>query len=57
MTPKSKFIKVKCEQCKNEQTIFNKPATNVMCLVCGKPLAESTGGKAKILAKVINVLE
>ena len=56
-TPKSKFIKVKCDGCKNEQTIFNKAATPVNCLVCGKQLAESTGGKAKIDAKIIGVLE
>ena len=55
--PKSKFIKVKCDGCKNEQTIFNKAATTVKCLVCGKELAKSTGGKVTIDAKIIGVLE
>ncbi len=57
VTPDSRFIKVKCAQCKNEQIIFDRASTKVNCLVCGKPLAESKGGKAKILAKIIGVLE
>ena len=57
VTPNSKFIKVKCAQCKNEQIIFNKASTEVKCLVCGGPLAEPRGGKAKILSKIIGVLE
>jgi small subunit ribosomal protein S27e len=55
--PSSKFIKVKCAQCKNEQVIFNKPSTEVKCLVCGKTLAEPKGGLAKLVAKVIGTLE
>jgi small subunit ribosomal protein S27e len=54
--PKSKFLKVICPKCKNEQIIFNKSSTLVKCLVCGTELAEPTGGKAKIKAKVIQVL-
>ena len=57
VTPKSRFVKVKCAQCKNEQIIFEHAATEVKCLVCGKTLAKSKGGKAEILAKVIGVLE
>ncbi len=54
--PKSKFLKVICPKCKNEQIIFNKASSNVKCLVCGFELAEPSGGKAKIKAKVIQVL-
>jgi small subunit ribosomal protein S27e len=49
----SKFLVVKCEKCKNEQTIFEKPASNVKCLVCGVVLAKSTGGKGDIKAKIL----
>lgn len=52
----SKFLKVKCEKCKNEQVIFEKPAASIKCLVCGEILAESTGGKANIKAKVLEVV-
>ena len=52
-----KFLKVKCEKCKNEQVIFERPAGNVNCLVCGEVLAHSTGGKAEIKAKIISTME
>lgn len=55
--PKTKFLKVVCDKCKNEQIIFNKAASSVKCLVCGNELAEPRGGKAKIKAKVIQVFE
>jgi small subunit ribosomal protein S27e len=51
----SKFLKVTCSKCKNEQIIFNKASSRVKCLVCGAELSEPTGGKAKIKAKVIQV--
>jgi len=55
--PESKFLKVMCSKCKNEQIIFNKAASNVKCLVCGYELAEPRGGKAKIKSKVLQVFE
>ncbi len=53
---KSKFIRVRCPKCKNEQVIFGKTAQEIKCLVCGKELAESTGGKTKIKAQVLEIL-
>ncbi len=53
----SKFIKVRCPECKNEQIIFGKSSMTVKCLVCDKLLAEPTGGKAKIKGRVLEVLE
>lgn len=53
---KSKFVKVRCEKCKNEQIIFNKSATSVKCLVCGEILAETTGGSAKIKGHILEIL-
>ncbi len=55
--PTSKFIKVRCPKCKNEQVTFGKSASNVKCLVCSKVLVEPTGGKSKIKARVLEVLE
>ncbi|MBI4154627.1 30S ribosomal protein S27e [Candidatus Woesearchaeota archaeon] len=55
--PSSKFIKVRCAKCKNEQIIFGKPSVNINCLVCDSVLAESTGGKGKIKARILEVLE
>ena len=53
----SKFIKVRCEKCKNEQVLFGNASTAIECLVCKKELAFPTGGKAKIVGRVLEVLE
>ncbi len=53
----SVFIKIKCEKCKNEQVIFNKTATVIHCLVCNELLAEPTGGKARVIAQVLEKYE
>ena len=55
--PSSKFIKLRCPKCKNEQIIFGKASTEVKCLVCEKVLSEPSSGKAKIKARVLEVLE
>ncbi|MBI4896193.1 MAG: 30S ribosomal protein S27e [Candidatus Aenigmarchaeota archaeon] len=52
----SRFLKVKCKKCKNEQVIFNKPAMVVKCLVCDSELAVPTGGKADIRTTVLETL-
>ena len=55
--PTSKFIKVRCPKCKNEQIMFGKASSNINCLVCGKVLAEPTGGKSRVKARILEVLE
>lgn len=55
--PTSKFVKVRCQKCKNEQIIFGKCTTVVNCLVCGKQLAKPSGGKSRIKARVLEVLD
>ena len=55
--PISKFIKVRCSKCKNEQIIFGKPVTQIICLVCSTVLADSQGGKGKVRARILEVLE
>ncbi|MBS3166676.1 30S ribosomal protein S27e [Candidatus Woesearchaeota archaeon] len=55
LEPDSKFIKVRCA-CKNEQIIFGKTSSLIKCLICNKPLAEPSGGKSKIKARIIEVL-
>jgi len=55
--PTSRFIKVRCPKCKNEQIVFGKCSLRIKCLVCGKLLAEPTGGKTKIKARILEVLE
>ena len=55
--PTSKFIKVRCPKCKNEQVMIGKASSNINCLVCGKVLAEPTGGKSRVKARILEVLE
>ena len=52
-----KFIKVKCSKCKNSQIIFGKASTKVRCLECDGIVAVPSGGKAKIRARVEEVLQ
>ena len=55
--PKTKFLKVKCSGCGNEQTIFSSANRDVKCLACNNVLAESKGGKVKLKAKVVKELD
>ena len=52
-----RFVKIKCQDCSNEQIVFNKAATVVTCQVCGATLSTPSGGKAQIKGEVIGVLE
>ncbi len=56
VTPKSKFVEVECPKCGNKQVVFSNSATVVKCSNCGETLVIPTGGKAKILGKVVKVL-
>ena len=53
----SKFIKIRFPKCNNEQIMFGKASSKVICLVCGKVLADPTGGKSKVKARILEVLE
>ncbi len=56
MKEKSKFVKVKCKECKNEQITYEKATTEVKCLNCNSILSSPSGGKAKIKARVEELL-
>jgi len=53
----SKFIKVRCKDCENEQVLFNKASTEVSCHICGSKLAVPAGGKAIIKGEILEVIE
>ena len=55
--PRSKYLRVKCPDCGNEQVVFNKATIVVKCNVCSAVLAEPTGGKAAINGEVVAALE
>lgn len=54
---KSKFVRVRCPKCKNEQVIFGKATTNVKCLGCETLLAKPASGKSKMRAPVLEVFK
>jgi small subunit ribosomal protein S27e len=54
--PKSRFLRIKCLNCGAEQIIFGCATLEVKCFVCEKQLVQSTGGKARILTKISEVL-
>ena len=43
------FLKVKCLDCDNEQVIFDRAASDVKCIICGKTLVKSRVVKLKSL--------
>ncbi|MEA2054679.1 MAG: 30S ribosomal protein S27e [Candidatus Thermoplasmatota archaeon] len=51
------FVRVKCKDCNNEQIIFKKVSTVVICQVCGSVLAEPTGGIANIKGEISEELK
>lgn len=53
---KGKFVRVKCPSCKSEQIIFGKASQKVLCIKCKAELLEPSGGKARIKAKIEEVL-
>ncbi len=53
---KSKFLKVRCPKCKNEQIVFGNASIRVECLVCQYLLVLPKGGKAQIKAGILEVL-
>ncbi|MDD1719178.1 MAG: 30S ribosomal protein S27e [Methanoregulaceae archaeon] len=50
---RSTFFKVKCPDCEHEQLVFDHASSVVVCVVCGKVLAEPSGGKATVTAEIL----
>ena len=51
------FYRVACPDCENEQVVFGKAATEVVCEVCGHTLAVPTGGEARLEGDVLETVE
>ena len=50
--PNSKFQKIKCMECDEEQIVYSHSTTEVKCNSCGNTISEPTGSKAKNNAKI-----
>jgi len=53
----SRFVRVKCPDCDHEQIIFDHPSTVVKCIICGRTIAEPTGGKGRIKAEILEAVD
>lgn len=51
--PRSKFVRVRCPDCGNEQVTFQNASSIVKCNVCDAVLAEPKGGQAKFRGEII----
>ncbi|PSQ16763.1 30S ribosomal protein S27e [Halobacteriales archaeon QS_8_69_26] len=51
------YFRVECPDCGNEQTVFEKAASEVRCAVCGSTLATPTGGKADLTGEVVDTVQ
>ena len=55
--PNSKFNKVKCHECEEEQIVFSHSSTQVICNSCGNILSKATGSIAQINGKILESTE
>lgn len=51
------FYRVSCQDCGNEQVVFDRASRTVQCAACEAVLVRPTGGKAAIDAEVLEVVE
>lgn len=54
---RSRFIKVKCKMCGNVQITFSHATIKVRCNQCNEVLSIPRGGRAKILADIVEVVD
>ncbi len=55
--PRSRFVRVKCLKCGNEQIVYGSAVNRVKCSVCGAELAVPSSGKAQIKGEIVAVFE
>ncbi len=54
---KSKFLKVNCKECEEENIVYSHASTPVTCGSCGNIIAKPAGSKAKIIGKISGTVE
>ncbi len=50
--PSSKFQKVNCNECDEQQIVYSHASTQIACNSCGNIISEPTGSKALINGKI-----
>ncbi|AKG38876.1 MAG: 30S ribosomal protein S27e [Infirmifilum sp.] len=54
--PRSRFVKVRCPDCGNVQVVFSHSSLTAKCFKCGRVLVQPRGGKALIIAEIVEFL-
>ena len=54
--PHTRFVKIRCPDCGTTMVTYSHASIAVKCPKCGKVLVEPTGGKALIVAEIVEVL-
>lgn len=54
---RSGFLRVRCNDCGNEQFVYSHASSAIKCQVCSKTLAVPRGGKAEIRTTILGVVE
>lgn len=49
----SRFLRVRCNDCGNEQFIYSHASSVIKCVVCSKTLAVPRGGRAEIKTTIL----
>ena len=55
--PKTRFFRLKCPGCGNEQNVFSAASTKVKCLVCNTPLAGTGASAIRLKTKVLRIMD
>ena len=55
--PSSKFQKIKCSECEEQQIVYSHTTTVIKCNSCGNPITQPTGSKAKLFGKISETIE
>ena len=53
----SKFQKVNCNECKEENIVYSHATSQITCKSCGNVIAEPTGAVADLHGKVSGTVE
>ncbi|WP_458719460.1 zinc finger domain-containing protein [Candidatus Nitrosocosmicus sp. R] len=55
--PRSHFVKVECDSCKNIKVLYTFGTKPISCPSCNAELLVNTGGQAKILGNILETLD
>ena len=55
--PNSKFLKVNCKECEEENIVYSHASTVITCKSCGNVIGKPTGSKVEIIGKISETLK